>query len=223
MIRRVAATGTPTVVVLYGGSAVAMSEWIDAADAVLMAWYPGEEGGRAVADVLWGDADPAGRLPVTFPLAAGQLPLVYNHKPTGRFDGYLDLPGDPLFPFGYGLSYTEFGYGELAVEPKEIPPGGTARVSCRVTNVGKRAGAEVVQLYVHDKLASVVRPVLELKGFRKVFLEPGASVTVTFDLGPEELSMLDAKMKKVVEPGEFEILVGRSSRDIKLRGVLTVK
>ena len=223
MIRRVAATGTPTVVVIYGGSAVAMSEWIDAADAVLMAWYPGEEGGRAVADVLWGDADPAGRLPVTFPLAVGQLPLVYNHKPTGRFDGYLDLPGDPLFPFGFGLSYTEFGYGELAIEPKVFPAGGTARVSCQVTNAGRRAGAEVVQLYVHDKLASVVRPVLELKGFRKVFLEPGASVTVTFDLGPEELSMLDAKMKKVVEPGEFEILVGRSSRDIRLKGILTVR
>lgn len=223
MIRRVAATGTPTVVVIYGGSAVAMSEWIDAADAVLMAWYPGEEGGRAVADVLWGDADPAGRLPVTFPLAVGQLPLVYNHKPTGRFDGYLDLSGDPLFPFGFGLSYTEFGYGDLAVEPGDIPSGGTARVSCRVTNAGKRAGAEVVQLYVHDKLASVVRPVLELKGFRKVFLEPGASATVTFDLGPEELWLLDTKMKKVVEPGEFEILVGRSSRDIELKGVLTVR
>jgi len=220
MIRRVAATGTPTVVVIYGGSAVAMSEWIDAADAVLMAWYPGEEGGRAVADVLWGEADPAGRLPVTFPLAAGQLPLVYNHKPTGRFDGYLDLSGDPLFPFGFGLSFTEFGYGDLTVAPEEMPAGGTARVSCQVTNVGKRAGAEVVQLYVHDKLASVARPVLELKGFRKVFLEPGASVTVTFDLGSEELSMLDAKMKKVVEPGEFEILVGRSSRDIKLKGSL---
>jgi beta-glucosidase len=223
MIQRVAATGTPTVVVIYGGSAVAMSEWIDAVDAILIAWYPGEEGGRAVADVLWGGADPAGRLPVTFPLAVGQLPLVYNHKPTGRFDGYLDLPGDPLFPFGFGLSYTEFGYGDLAIEPKEIPSGGTARVSCKVTNAGGRAGAEVVQLYVHDKLASVVRPILELKGFRKVFLEPGASVTVTFDLGPEELSLLDAKMKKVVEPGEFEILVGRSSRDIKLRGSLMVK
>jgi beta-glucosidase len=223
LIRRVAATGTPTVVVLYGGSAIAMSEWIEAADAVLMAWYPGEEGGRAVADVLWGDADPAGRLPITFPLAAGQLPLVYNHKPTGRFDGYLDLPGDPLFPFGYGLSYTAFGYSGLAIDPGTIEAGGTARVSCTVTNEGPRTGAEVVELYLHDTLASVVRPVIELKGFRKVFLEPGASATVTFDLGPGELAMLDAAMRKVVEPGEFEVLVGRSSRDIKLKGVLTVK
>ncbi|NLH75631.1 MAG: beta-glucosidase [Acidobacteria bacterium] len=223
MIRRVAATGTPTVVVLFGGSAVAMSEWLEDAAAVLMAWYPGEEGGRAVADVLWGDADPGGRLPITFPLAVGQLPLVYSHKPTGRFDGYLDLPGDPLFPFGFGLSYTEYAYGDLRIEPAAIAPGGTARVSCRVTNTGGRAGTEVVQLYVRDKLASVVRPVLELKGFRKVALGPGASAEVTFTLGPEELSMLDAAMKRVVEPGGFEVRVGRSSRDLPLSGLLTVK
>jgi beta-glucosidase len=222
MIRLVAATGMPTVVVLYGGSAVAMSDWLEAADAVVMAWYPGEEGGGAVADVLWGDADPAGRLPITFPLAVGQLPLVYNHKPTGRFDGYLDLPGDPLFPFGFGLSYTEFAYSNLTVEPKAIALDGAARVTCTVTNAGARSETEVVQLYIHDRLASVVRPILELKGFRKVFLAPGESAKVEFTLGPAELSLLDARMKEVVEPGEFEIFVGRSSRDIRLKGVLTV-
>jgi beta-glucosidase len=222
MIARVAATGTPTVVIIYGGSAVDMAGWIGDADAVLMAWYPGEEGGRGVADVLWGDADPAGRLPITFPLAVGQLPLVYNHNPTGRFDGYLDLSGDPLFPFGFGLSYTEFAYSGLNVEPAAMGPDGTARVSCTVRNAGARSGAEVVQLYVHDRLASVVRPVLELKGFRKVFLGPGESAKVEFTLGPAELSLLDARMKEIVEPGEFEILVGRSSRDIRLKGVLTV-
>ena len=199
-----------------------MSEWIEAADAVLMAWYPGEEGGRAVADVLWGDADPSGRLPITFPLAVGQLPLVYDHRPTGRFDGYLDLPGDPLFPFGFGLSYTTFEYADLRIDPGTIAADGTARVACTITNSGPRAGAEVAQLYVHDALASVVRPVLELKGFRKVFLEPGASTTVSFDLGPKELALLDAAMKEVVEPGEFQIFVGSSSRDIRLKGVLTV-
>jgi beta-glucosidase len=223
MIRLVAATGTPTVVVLYGGSAVAMTEWIDDADAVLLAWYPGEEGGHGIADVLWGDADPGGRLPITFPLAAGQLPLVYSHKPTGRFDGYLDLPGDPLFPFGYGLSYAEFRYDALAIVPSEIGPDGTASVSCTVTNTAQRAGLEVVQLYIHDKLASVTRPVLELKGFLKARLEPGASARVTFELGPKELSLLDAKMREAVEPGEFEVLIGRSSRDIRLKGVLTVR
>jgi beta-glucosidase len=222
MIRRVAATGTPTVVVIYGGSAVAMSEWIEAADAVLMAWYPGQEGGRAVADVLWADADPSGRLPITFPLAVGQLPLVYDHRPTGRFDGYLDLPGDPLFPFGFGLSYTTFEYADLRIDPGTIAADGTARVACTITNSGPRAGAEVAELYIHDALASVVRPVLELKGFRKVFLEPGASTTISFDLGPKELALLDATMREVVEPGEFQIFVGSSSRDIRLKGVLTV-
>jgi len=222
MIRRVAEARSPVVVVIYGGSAVDMTDWLDGADAVLMAWYPGEEGGGAVADVLWGDADPAGRLPVTFPRSVGQLPLVYNHKPTGRFDGYLDLPGDPLFPFGFGLSYAEFRYGDIAIEPKEIGPGGTARVSCTVTNAGRRAGAEVVQLYLHDRLATVVRPVIELKGFRKVFLEPGASKTVAFDLGPKELALLGQDMKETVEPGEFEVLIGSSCRDIRLKGVVTV-
>ncbi len=223
LIRRVAATGTPTVVVIYGGSAVDMRDWIGDADAILMAWYPGQEGGRAVADVLWGDADPGGRLPLTFPLAAGQLPLVYNHRPTGRFDGYLDLPGDPLFPFGFGLSYTDFRCEGLTVEPAAIGADGTARVGCTVTNAGSRAGAEVVQLYVHDILASVVRPVLELKGFRKVRLAPGASTRVEFEIGPRELALLDANMRETVEPGEFRIFVGRSSRDIRLEGVLTVK
>ncbi len=222
LVRRVADTGTPTVVVLYGGSAIDMRDWLGAADAVLLAWYPGQEGGRAVADVLWGDADPGGRLPLTFPLAVGQLPLVYDHRPTGRFDGYLDLPGDPLFPFGFGLSYTEFAYDGLTVGPAAIGPDGTARIGCTVTNVGARAGTEVVELYVRDLLASVVRPVLELKGFRKVRLEPGASTRVEFELGPKELALLDAAMRETVEPGAFEVLVGRSCRDLRLKGLLTV-
>jgi beta-glucosidase len=222
MIRLVAAAGVPAVVLVYGGSAVDMTDWIDAADAVLMAWYPGEEGGRAVADVLWGDADPSGRLPITFPRSAGQLPLVYDHKPTGRLDDYLDLTGDPLFPFGFGLSYADFRYADLAIEPGTVAPDGTARVSLRIENVGPVAGAEIVQLYIHDPLASVTRPVLELKGFRKVFLDPGASAAVEFELGPKELSLLDAAMKEVVEPGEFRIYVGSSSRDIRLKGILTV-
>ena len=222
MIRLIAATRTPTVVVLYGGSAVDMTEWIDDADGVLMAWYPGEDGGEAVADILWGDANPSGRLPITFPRSVGQLPLVYNHKPTGRLDDYADMTGEPAFPFGFGSSYTDFRYSGLTVAPDSMAPIGTARVSCEITNVGPVAGAEVVQLYVHDALASVARPVLELKGFRRVFLEPGASTTVTFDLGPDELSLLDRNMKKMVEPGEFQIYVGSSSRDIRLKGVLTI-
>lgn len=223
MIRRIAAAGIPVVVIIYGGSAVDMTDWIDDADAVLMAWYPGEAGADAVADILWGEANPSGRLPVTFPRSAGQLPLVYNHKPTGRLDDYGDLTGEPAFPFGFGLSYTKFRYSGLTIEPGSITPEGTARVSCQVTNAGSVAGAEVVQLYVHDPLASVARPVLELKGFRRVFLEPGASAMVSFDLGPKELSLLDRDMKDVVEPGEFQVYVGSSSRDIRLKGVLNVR
>jgi beta-glucosidase len=223
MIRRVAATGTPTVVVVYGGSAVDMADWLGDVGAVLLAWYPGEAGGAAVADILWGEANPSGRLPVTFPRSVGQLPLVYDHKPTGRLDDYLDSTGEPLFPFGFGLSFTEFRYSDLEIAPGAIGAAGAAHVSCTVTNAGSVAGAEVVQLYVHDPLATVVRPVLELKGFRRVFLEPGASTRVAFDLGPEELALLDASLRSVVEPGEFEIYVGGSSRDIRLKGLLTVR
>lgn len=222
MIQRTAAAGIPVVVVIYGGSAVDMTDWIDDADAVLMAWYPGEDGGGALADILWGDANPSGRLPVTFPRSVGQLPLVYNHKPTGRLDDYADMTGEPAFPFGFGLSYTDFRYSGLTIEPGSIAPDGTARVSCEVTNIGPAAGAEVVQLYIHDPLASVVRPVIELKGFQRVFLEPGASATIRFELGPKELALLDRDMNEVVEPGEFRIYVGSSSRDIRLRGILTV-
>jgi beta-glucosidase len=223
LIRAVAATGTPTVVVLIGGSAITMSPWLDRVGAVLMAWYPGQEGGRAVADILFGDADPAGRLPITFPLEEGQLPLRYNHKPTGRGDDYVDLTGQPLFPFGFGLGYTTFEYSALTVEPATIGARGTAIVHCRVRNTGARAGDEVVQLYVRDVLASVNRPVLELKGFQRVRLEPGEDRVVTFELGPSHLWLLDEKLQRVVEPGVFRVRVGSSSKDIRLRGELVVQ
>src|SRR6185369_4024765 len=130
-------------------------------------------GGQAVADVLFGDYNPAGRLPITFPIAEGQLPLVYNHKPTGRGDDYLDLTGQPLFPFGFGLSYTTFDYSALSLEPATIGPSGTATLRCKVKNTGARAGDEVVQLYVHDVLASVAQPLIALKGFQRIHLAPG--------------------------------------------------
>ena len=222
LIQHVAATGTPVVVVLIGGSAITMSRWIDRAGAVLDAWYPGEEGGNAVADVLFGDANPSGRLPVTFPVAEGQLPLVYNHKPTGRGDDYVDLTGQPLYPFGFGLSYTTFEYDSLSISPSEMSPNGRAIVRCLVRNTGRRAGDEVVQLYLRDVLASVARPVRELEGFARVHLEAGDSKWVSFALGPDELRMLDRDMKWVVEPGVFRVMVGASSKDIRLRGELTV-
>ena len=223
LIRAVAATGPPVVVVLVGGSAITMSGWFDTVDGVLLAWYPGEEGGHAVADVLFGDANPAGRLPVTFPVAEGQLPLTYNHKPTGRGDDYLDLSGQPLFPFGFGLSYTNFGYSDLRIAPAEIGPGAGAEVRLRVRNTGTRAGDEVVQLYLRDVLASVARPVLMLAGFQRIRLGPGEEREVRFALGPDQLRMLDAGMQWVVERGVFRVLVGASSRDIRLRGELLVR
>lgn len=222
LIREVAATGTPVVVVIVGGSAVTMP-WLEQVDGVLDAWYPGEVGGQAVADVLFGDADPGGRLPITFPIAEGQLPLVYDHKPTGRGDDYLDLTGQPLFPFGFGLSYTAFAYSRLVIEPATIRPGGTAVVRCRVKNVGGRAGDEVVQLYLRDELASVPRPVLQLAGFQRVRLAPGEEREVAFRLGPEQLRLLDRDLRWVVEPGAFRVLIGGSSKDIRLRGALRVQ
>jgi beta-glucosidase len=190
---------------------------------VLAAWYPGEEGGSAVAAALRGTVNPAGRLPITFPRSVAQLPLVYNHKPTGRLDDYLDMTGEPLFPFGHGLSYTTFRYSGLTIKPSIMPPSGKARVSFRVENAGSREGDEVAQLYIHDPLASVARPVLELKGFARVRLMPGESKTVSVELGPAELALLDKGLREVVEPGDFQVYVGGSSKDIRLRGILKVK
>ncbi|MGQ9854372.1 MAG: glycoside hydrolase family 3 C-terminal domain-containing protein, partial [Candidatus Oleimicrobiaceae bacterium] len=222
LIKAVAATGTPTVVVLQTGSAVTMGNWLSEVPAVVQAWYGGEEGGTAVAEVLWGDVNPGGRLPITFPLSVAQLPLYYNTKPTGRGYDYVDLSGRPLFPFGHGLTYTTFAYSNLCITPQRIDPTGRATVSVDVENVGPFTGDEVVQLYIRDLVASVARPLKELKGFRRITLKPGERSTVSFCLGPEELAMLDRELKLVVEPGAFEVMVGSSSEDIKLRTTLEV-
>jgi beta-glucosidase len=222
LIRAVARAGKPTIVVLVGGSAITMP-WLEDVGAVIDAWYPGEAGGTAVADVLFGDANPAGRLPITFPMAEGQLPLRYNHKPTGRGDDYLDLTGQPLFPFGFGLSYTTFEYADLAIEPATLGIQGAATVSFTVTNAGAVAGDEVTQLYIRDVLASVARPVMQLAGFQRVRLGPGESKRVSIPLSTDQLRMLDRDMRWVVEPGSVRIMVGSSSKDIRLRGELTVQ
>ena len=223
LINRVAAAGKPTVVVLVGGSAVTMSNWLDKVPAVLDVWYPGEDGGDAVADVLFGDYNPAGRLPITFPVAEGQLPLVYNHKPTGRGDDYLNLTGQPLFPFGYGLSYTQFDYSDLRFDRRQIPAGDSAVVRFSVKNIGAVDGDEVVQLYIRDELASVARPITELKGFQRIHLNPGESKALQFVISPDMLAMLDKDLKSMVEPGDFRITIGASSKDIRLRGILSVR
>jgi beta-glucosidase len=222
LINKIAASGKPVVVVLVGGSAVTMNHWLGNIDALLDVWYPGEAGGEAVAEVLFGDYNPAGRLPITFPVFEGQLPLVYNHKPTGRGDDYNNLTGQPLFPFGYGMSYTTFAYSDLKMTKSSMAPTDSTLVSCKITNTGKTAGDEVVQLYLRDELASVVRPLTELKGFQRIHLLPGESKTVSFMITPEMLSMLDVNLKKTVEPGDFRIMIGASCKDIRLRGVVKV-
>ncbi len=222
LINKVAATGKPVVVVLVGGSAITMNNWLKNVPAILDVWYPGEDGGNAVADVLFGDYNPAGRLPITFPVFEGQLPLVYNHKPTGRGDDYNNLTGQPLFPFGYGMSYTSFEYSDLQIEKNKIAATDSTIIRCKITNTGKLGGDEVVQLYVRDELASVVRPVTELKGFQRIHLNAGETKEVSFVVNPEMLSMLDINLKKVVEPGDFRMMIGASSRDIRLRGFVTI-
>lgn len=185
-------------------------------------WYPGQAGGHAVADALFGRVNPAGRLPLTFPMHEGQVPLYYAHKPTGRGDDYLDLTGHPLFPFGHGLSYTTFAYRDFAVDVRPKGDEIALRVTCSITNTGRVAGDEVVQLYLHDVLASVARPVQELMGFARVSLAPGASQRVTLEVRRDQLRVLDASMRLVEEPGTWRIMVGASSRDIRLRQEVVV-
>ena len=223
LIQRVAATGKPVVVLLVGGSAITMTSWLEKVNSVVDVWYPGEEGGHSVAHVLFGDYNPAGRLPITFPLNEAQLPLVYNHKPTGRGDDYNNLTGLPLFPFGFGLSYTTFEYSDIKLERNGIAANDSTTVSCIIKNAGKMEGDEVVQLYIRDEIASVARPVMELKGFQRIRLLPGESKKILFLITPEMLSMLNEKMQRVVEPGDFRIMIGASSRDIRLKETLNVR
>ncbi|TWI83585.1 beta-glucosidase [Lacibacter cauensis] len=223
LIKRIAATGKPVVVLLVGGSAVTMNNWIDQVPAILDVWYPGDAGGEAVADVLFGDRSPSGKLPITFPVSEAQLPLVYNHKPTGRGDDYNNLTGQPLFPFGFGLSYTQFSYSDLQLDKKQVKAGENLTVKFKLKNTGKYKADEVVQLYLHDELASVARPIKELKGFQRITLNPGEEKEVTFTITPDLLTMLDVHLKEVIEPGMFRMMIGSSSTDIRLRELFEVK
>lgn len=220
LIRKVAATGKPTIVILIGGSAIVMSEWLDQVPAVLNAWYPGVEGGNAVADVLFGDYNPSGKLPITYPIDEAQLPLNYSHKPTGRSDDYLNLTGEPLFPFGYGLSYSEFDYSNLKVS--KALQGTAFHVSFSVKNKGKYAANEVVQLYIRDQIASVTQPIIRLIHFQPVSLAPNETKELHFTVDENDLSMLDKEMNRIIEPGDFRLMIGRSCKDIRLKTTLTV-
>ena len=231
MIRSIAETGTPTVVVLINGRPLSIRWAAEHIPAIVEAWLPGERGGEALADILFGDVDPSGRLPITVPRHAGQLPMYYNFMPTrgGWADGqfnmrrYVDLSGLPLYPFGHGLSYTTFQYRNLRIAPREIRPDQPVGITVNVRNAGNRAGQETVQLYLRDLVSSVTRPIQELKGFQKIRLMPGEEKTVEFQLEPEDLSFLDRQLNRVVEAGRFEVMVGSSSQAIHVRGNFDVK
>jgi len=213
LVRAVLATGTRTVLVLIHGRPLSIPALGSLVPAILDGWYLGQETGTAVAEALFGDINPGGKLPVTVARHVGQLPVFYNHKPSAR-RGYLFDTAQPLFPFGYGLSYTTFAYANLRVEPARIAPGARATVSVDLTNTGPRSGDEVVQLYVRDEVSWATRPVAELRGFRRVTVRPGETRTVTFEIGPEELAYHGPDMKRVVEPGRFDIMVGGNSVDV---------
>ena len=210
LVRAVLETGKPTIVMLINSGPLSINYIAEKVPAILEGFYLGQETGVGVADVLFGDFNPAGKLAVTFPRSVGQLPAYYNRKPTTR-RGYLFTSKEPLFPFGYGLSYTTFDYANLKLSPAQIRPEDQTTVTVTVSNTGKRAGDEIVQLYVRDLVSSVTRPVMELKDFRRVSLAPGESKTVEFIITPDKLSFLNLNMQSVVEPGWFDIMVGTSS------------
>jgi beta-glucosidase len=218
LVDAMAATGKPLVALLFSGRPASVRNLVEKAAALLELWYLGQETGRAVADVVFGDVTPGGKLPMTIPRSVGHVPAYYNHKPSAR-RGYLFDSVEPLFPFGFGLSYTTFRIGNVRVEKAEIGPGESTRVLADVTNTGDRPGDEVVQLYVRDVVSSVTRPVKELKGFRRVSLGPGEGATVAFDVTPEHLAFHDIDMRFRVEPGEFRLMVGSSSRNEDLQTV----
>ena len=222
LVKEVARAGKPTIVVLVNGRPPAIGWIVDNTPAILESWMGGTESGNAIADVLFGDVNPGGKLPVTFPRVTGQVPIYYNHLNTGRppeatnryTSKYFDAPWTPQFPFGFGLSYTQFKISNVTISATQIAPSGTLKVTADVENTGKRVGDEVVQLYVRDVAASIARPVKELKGFQRVTLQPGQKWTVEFVLRPEHFGFYNHDMKFVVEPGEFRVMIGSNSQDV---------
>lgn len=222
LIEAIHKTGKPTVVVLFNGRPLCINWVAKNIPAIVESWFLGDAGGLAIADVLLGRVNPSGKLPMTFPRSVGQLPYYYDHKPTSRHI-YTDQDTSALFPFGYGLSYTTFQYSALNISQSSIPANGFVNISLNIKNTGKVEGTEVVQLYIRDVIASVTTPVKALKGFKRISLKPGESGTVNFKLDSKELMLWNRQMKQVVEPGEFKVMVGSSSEDIRARGSFYVK
>jgi beta-glucosidase len=218
-------TGKPLVLVLFNGRPMTIGWENDQATSILDVWFGGTEAGNAIADVLFGNYNPSGKLTTSFPRNVGQIPIYYNHMNTGRpFNGekfskfksnYLDVPNEPLFPFGYGLSYTSFSYSDVSITKSQISPSETLQVKVTITNSGNYDGEETVQLYIQDLVGSVTRPVKELKGFQKISLKKGESKEVTFTITANDLKFYNKDLKYVSEPGEFNVYVGPNSRDVK--------
>jgi beta-glucosidase len=232
LVKAVVATGTPVVLVLVNGRPLSINWEAAHLPAIVEAWEPGERGGEAVADVLFGDYNPSGRLAITIPRSSGQLPAYYNYKPSKDYwisqgwthdKGYVDMPATPLYPFGYGLSYTEFKYSNLRINPAQISQSGTARVSVDIQNIGKRAGTETVQMYLHERYAPVSLPVKQLRGFERVALSPGETKTVTLTIRPEDLALLDRNMRWRVAPGIFDVMIATSAESVVLKDSFEVK
>jgi len=219
LVKAMVALGKPVIVFLFNGRPLSINYVAENVPVIYECWYLGQETGHAVADVLFGDCNPGGKLPISVPRSAGHLPVFYNYKPSAR-RGYLFDDVSPLFAFGYGLSYTSFAITNPRLTKKKIKTDGSTQVVVDVTNTGQRAGSEVVQLYIRDLVSSVTRPIKELKGFKKVWLKPGESTTVTLDITPAQLSFYDVNMKYVVEPGDFEMMIGNSSQDADLQKLI---
>lgn len=219
-------TGKPVVLVLFSGRPVVLTWENENVPAILNVWFGGSEAADAIADVVFGDVCPSGKLTTTFPQNVGQLPMAYNHKNTGRplkegkwFEkfrsNYLDVSNDPLYPFGYGLSYTTFQYSDITLSSKQLNADGKLTASVTVTNTGNYDADEIVQLYIRDLVGSITRPVKELKGFERIHLKKGESKQVTFTITPELLKFYNYNLDFVCEPGDFEVMIGRSCRDVK--------
>ncbi|MBN1820400.1 MAG: glycoside hydrolase family 3 C-terminal domain-containing protein, partial [Prolixibacteraceae bacterium] len=223
LLKAMLKTGKPVVLVLINGRPLTLT-WEDQnVPAILEAWAPGTQAGNAVADVLFGDYNPAGKLTMTFPRSVGQIPVYYNHLNTGRpmnpankfTSKYLDIPNDPLYPFGYGLSYTTFEYSEISLSKTKLMGNEVLKASVKLSNTGSVAGEEVVQLYIGDPVASISRPVKELKNFKKVMLQPGETQEVVFDITVDDLKFFNSDLKYNWEPGEFNLFIGTSSANLK--------
>jgi len=232
LLQAIRATGTPTVLILINGRPLSIRWAAEQVPAIVEAWQPGERGAEAIADVLFGDYNPSARLPITIPRSVGQLPAYYSYPLSKAYwieggwtdtKGYVDMPATPLYPFGYGLSYTNFRYSNLRTEPSAINSDGKIKVSVDVENSGKRPGVETVQMYLRERFTPVATPVKQLRGFEKVQIDPGQKKTVNFMLGPEELQLLDQELHWKVVPGTFDVMVGKSSADIVLKGSFEVK